>query len=47
VVSFEGDAVANAVEEHPEGLEELTIVCGTGQPCARVYQSEHYAAAGR
>ena len=46
VVSFEGDTVWKAVEEHPEGLEELTIVCGTGQPCARVYQSEHYAAAG-
>ena len=46
VVSFEGDAVWKAVEEHPEGLEELTIVCGTGQPCARVYQSEHYGAAG-
>ena len=46
VVSFEGDAVWKAVEEHPEALEELTIVCGTGQPCARVYQSEHYAAAG-
>jgi len=47
IVSFEGDAVRKAVEEHPEGLEELMIVCGTGQPCARVYQSEHYAAAGR
>ena len=46
VVSFEGDAVWKAVEEHPEGLQELTILCGTGQPCARVYQSEHYGAAG-
>jgi hypothetical protein len=44
VVAFEGDAVAKAVEEHPEGLQELTILCGTGQPCARVYQSERYAA---
>jgi hypothetical protein len=45
VVSFEGDAVWKAVEEHPEGLQELTIVCGTGQPCARVYQSERFRAA--
>lgn len=45
VVAFEGDAVSEAVEEHPEGLQELTILCGTGQPCARVYQSERYAAA--
>jgi hypothetical protein len=46
VVSFEGDAVWKAVEEHPEGLQELTILCGTGQPCARVYQSERFGTAG-
>ncbi len=46
IVSFEGDAVSQAVAEHPEGLQELTILCGTGQSCARVYQSEHDAAAG-
>ena len=46
VVALEGDSVAKAVEEHPEGLQELTILCGTGQPCARVYQSESYGAAG-
>jgi hypothetical protein len=46
VVALAGDAVSKAVEEHPEGLQELTILCGTGQPCARIYQSEHYAAAG-
>ena len=46
VVSFEGDAVWKAVEEHPEGLQELTILCGTGQPCARVYQSERFGAVG-
>jgi hypothetical protein len=46
VVSFEGDAFSKAVEEHPEGLQELTILCGTGQPCARVYQSERFGAAG-
>ena len=38
--------MSKAVAEHPEGLQELTILCGTGQPCARVYQSESYAAAG-
>lgn len=40
VVALEGDAVQKAVAEHPEGLEELTILCGTGQPCARIYQSK-------
>jgi energy-coupling factor transporter transmembrane protein EcfT len=39
VVAFDGDEVANAVKAHPEGLEELTILCGTGQGCARVYRS--------
>jgi hypothetical protein len=42
VIAFEGDAVAKAVAEHPQGLQELSILCGTGQPCARTYQSERY-----
>jgi hypothetical protein len=42
VVALEGDAVAKAVAEHPGGLQELTILCGTGQPCARIYQSDRY-----
>ncbi len=46
VVALSGDTVSKAVEEHPEGLQELTILCGTGQPCARIYQSEHFPAAG-
>lgn len=46
VVAFDGDAVAKAVEEHPAGLQELTILCGTGEPCARIYQSERFAASG-
>jgi hypothetical protein len=39
VVAFAGDAVSKAVAERPEGLEELTILCGTGQGCARIYRS--------
>ena len=46
IVALDGDAVAKAVAEHPEGLQELTILCGTGQPCARIYQSEHAATSG-
>jgi hypothetical protein len=42
VVALEGDAVSKAVAEHPEGLQEITILCGTGQPCARIYQSDRY-----
>lgn len=43
VVAIAGDPVSMAVEEHPEGLTELTVLCTTGQPCARVYQSNRFA----
>jgi hypothetical protein len=39
VIAIKGDAVARAVQAHPEGLSELEVICTTGQPCARVYQS--------
>jgi Dolichyl-phosphate-mannose-protein mannosyltransferase len=40
VVAIEGDPVSTAVAAHPEGLNELTILCTTGQPCARIYRSD-------
>jgi len=43
VVAIEGDPVSKAVKEHPEGLTELTVLCTTGQPCARIYQSDRFA----
>jgi Dolichyl-phosphate-mannose-protein mannosyltransferase len=45
VVAIEGDPVSTAVAVHPEGLTELTILCTTGQPCARIYQSDRLAIA--
>ncbi len=42
VVALAGDPVSEAVAKHPEGLKELTILCGTGQPCARIYESERF-----
>ncbi len=39
VVALDGDAVARAVEAHPQGLQELDVICSTGQPCARIYES--------
>lgn len=45
VIAIAGDAVSKAVAEHPEGLTEMTILCTTGQPCARVYQSTVFGAA--
>ena len=46
VIAFDGDAVAKAVAEHPAGLQELSILCGTGQPCVRTYQTEINATPG-
>ena len=43
VVAIAGDQVSEAVAEHPEGLTELTVLCTTGQPCARLYRSDKYA----
>ena len=40
VVAIAGDPVSAAVAAHPEGLTELTILCTSGQPCARIYQSD-------
>ena len=45
VVAIAGDPVSKAVKEHPEGLTELTVLCTTGQPCARVYRSDVYGGA--
>ena len=42
VIAMTGDPVAKAVEEHPEHLTELVVLCTYGQACARVYQSEIY-----
>jgi len=39
VIAIEGDSVAKAVAAHPQGLQELYVMCTTGQPCAKVYQS--------
>ncbi len=45
VVAIAGDPVSTAVAAHPEGLTELTILCTSGQPCARIYQSNRVTTA--
>ena len=42
VVAIAGDQVSTAVAMHPEGLTELSILCTTGQPCARIYRSSRF-----
>jgi energy-coupling factor transporter transmembrane protein EcfT len=44
IVAFEGDAVAKAVAAHPDGLLEVTIIGGTGQRAAHIYQSQRFGA---
>ncbi len=39
VVAIAGDPVAEAVAQHPQGLQLMDILCTTGQPCARIYRS--------
>jgi len=43
VVAIAGDPVDKAVKAHPENLTELTVLCTTGQPCARIYKSDVWA----
>jgi Dolichyl-phosphate-mannose-protein mannosyltransferase len=45
VVAIAGDPVSTAVAAHPEGLTEMTILCTSGQPCARIYRSDSTVAA--
>ncbi len=37
-----GSDLAKAAKNHPDGLTELSILCTSGQPCLRVYQSDRY-----
>jgi hypothetical protein len=39
VIAIGDDAVSQAVKAHPEGLQEIDVLCTSDQPCARVYQS--------
>ena len=39
VIAVAGDDAAKAVDAHREGLLEIEVICTTGQPCAKVYQS--------
>ncbi len=39
VIAMEGDPVAKAVAEHPQGLAEMEVIRSSGQPMTRMYQS--------
>ena len=41
IIAVDGDAVAQAVHAHPDGLTLVDVVCSTGQPCARIYLSNN------
>jgi hypothetical protein len=46
VIAMEGDPVSKAVAVHSEGLTELTVLCTTGQTCARIYKSDRFGLVG-
>jgi hypothetical protein len=46
VVAVDGDAVARAVAQRPEGLQLQTVICSTDQQCARIYSSQSWRARG-
>ncbi len=43
IIAIAGDPVSQAIHLHPEHLTELTVLCTTGQPCARIYRSDVFA----
>jgi hypothetical protein len=40
VISIGDDAVAKSVSAHSADLAEIEVICTTGQPCAKIYQSK-------
>jgi len=42
VIAIKGDPVSKAVDANPQGLIEMTVLCTTGQPCARIYRSDRF-----
>jgi hypothetical protein len=42
IIAIDKDPVSAAVKQHPEGLTELSVLCTTGQPCARIFRSDIY-----
>jgi len=40
VIAIDGDAVAEAIRQHPANLDLLSVTCGLGQGCARIYRSK-------
>jgi hypothetical protein len=42
VVAIAGDPVSEAVAAHPEDLIEMSVLCTTHQPCARIYRSSRF-----
>jgi hypothetical protein len=44
VIAIKGDPVSKAVDANPQGLTELSILCTSGQPCARIYRSDKFGA---
>ena len=42
IFATEGSRLAQAAKDHPGGLTELSILCTSGQPCLRIYESSRF-----
>ncbi len=40
IIAIAGDPTSQAIAAHPNHLTELTVLCTTNQPCARIYHSD-------
>jgi hypothetical protein len=40
VIAIDGDAVTDAIKQHPENLDLLSVTCGLNQGCVRMYRSK-------
>ncbi len=42
IIAIAGDPTSQAIAAHPAHLTELTVLCTTNQPCARIYKSDNF-----
>ncbi|HEX3939962.1 MAG TPA: hypothetical protein VHX11_00605 [Acidobacteriaceae bacterium] len=41
-IALDGDPVARAIQDHPENMDLVKVICSSGEPCARIYWSKVY-----
>ena len=39
IIATDGDPLAQAIKQHPEDMDLLSVTCASDQGCARIYRS--------